>query len=69
VLHGTLPALAGKLKPIVLVNARGALRLDAERAHLTQPFDQLGKVAARRRVSGLPQPRQRALSTADADFK
>jgi hypothetical protein len=69
VLHGTLPALARKLQPIVLMNARGALRLDAERAQLAQSLDQLGKVAARRRISGLAQPRQRALSAADADLE
>lgn len=69
VLHCTLSALARKLKPVVLVNPRGALGLDAESANQAQPFDQLGKVARRSGISGLPQPRQRALSAPGADFK
>jgi hypothetical protein len=51
------------------MNARDTFRLDAERAQLVQSLDQFGKVAARRRIYGLPQPRQRALSAADADLK
>jgi hypothetical protein len=44
VLHRTLAALAGEFKPIVLVNSRGALGLDAERANQAQSFDQLWKL-------------------------
>ena len=69
VLHGTLGAFAGELKPIVLVNPRGALGLDAASANQTQSFDQLWKIAWRGRISGLPQPRQRALSAPDADLE
>jgi DNA methylase len=69
VLHGTLGAFAGELKPIVLVNPHGALGLDAARANQTQAFDQLWKIACRGRISGLPQPRQRALSAPDADLE
>ena len=35
-LHGTLAALASELKPVVLVNTRGALGLDAEVANEAQ---------------------------------
>ena len=44
VLHRTLAALAGEFKPMVLVNPRGALGLDAERSNQAQSFDQLGKL-------------------------
>jgi hypothetical protein len=46
-LHGTLAALAGDFKPMILVNPRGALGLDAERANQGQSFDQLWKIARR----------------------
>ena len=54
VLHRSLAALASEFKPIVLVNPRGALGLDAERANQDQSFDQLWKIARRSCISGLP---------------
>jgi hypothetical protein len=69
VLHGTLPALAGEFEPMILVDTRGALGLDAGCANQGQSFDQLWKIARRSCISGLPQPRQRALSASDADLK
>ena len=69
VLHGTLAALASELKPVVLVNPRGALGLDAEGANQAQSFDQLWEIASRSCISGLPQPRQRALSAPDTDLE
>jgi len=68
-LDRTLGALAREPQPVVLVHARGALGLDAERAHLAQALDQLGKIAAGRRIGGLPQPRQRALAATDTDLE
>ena len=52
-----------------LVNPRGALGLDAEGANQAQSFAQLGKIARRSGLSGLPQPRQHALSAPGADLK
>jgi hypothetical protein len=54
VLHRTLAALTGEFKPMVLVNPRGALGVDAERANQAQSLDQLWKIARRRCISGLP---------------
>jgi hypothetical protein len=54
VLHRSLAALAGEFKPVVLVNTRGALGLDAGRANQAQSFDQLWKIARRSCISGLP---------------
>lgn len=62
-------ALASELKPVVLVNPRGALGLDAEGANEAQSFDQLWEVARRSCISGLPQPRQCALPSPDADIE
>jgi len=39
---------------MVLVNSRGALGLDAERANQAQSFDQLWKIARRSCISSLP---------------
>ena len=50
VLHSTLAALAGELKPIVLVDSRGTFRLDTECANSIQSFDQFRKVAVGRRI-------------------
>ena len=58
VLHGALSTLAGEFEPIVLVNARGALRLDAQGPNQVQSLDQLGEITARCRVGGLPVARQ-----------
>src|SRR6266446_8590746 len=69
VLHRTLAALTGEFKPMVLVNPRGALGLDAESSNQAQSFDQLWKIARRSCISSLPKPRQRALSAPDADLK
>jgi hypothetical protein len=69
VLHCTLAALASELQPVVLVNPRGALGLNAEGANQAQPFDQPWEIASRCRKSGLPYPSQRALSATSADLK
>jgi hypothetical protein len=39
---------------MVLVNPRGALGLDAERANQAQSLDQLWKIAHRSCISGVP---------------
>jgi hypothetical protein len=52
--HCTLAALAGEFKPMILVNPRGALGLDAERSNQAQSFDQLRKIARRCCISSLP---------------
>ena len=39
VLRGTLATLASELKPVVLMNPRGPLGLDAEGANQAQSFD------------------------------
>ena len=52
--HHSLAVVAGEFKPMVLVNPRGALGLDAERANQAQSFDQLWKIARRSSISGLP---------------
>lgn len=69
VLYRTLAALASELKPIVLVNSRNALGLDAEGADQRQSLDQLWEIASRDCISGLPQPRDRTLSTSDSDLE
>ena len=53
VMHRTLAALAREFKPMVLVNPRGTLGLDAERSNHAQSFDQLWKIARRSCISGL----------------
>jgi hypothetical protein len=49
-----MASLAGEFKPIVLVNPRGTLGLDAERSNQAQSFDQLWKFARRSCISSLP---------------
>jgi hypothetical protein len=68
-LDGTLGALTGQFEPIVLVNPRGSLGLNAKGANQGQALDQFREVPGRRRIGGLPQPRQGALSAADANLE
>ena len=67
--HGPLGTLAGEFEPIVLVNPSSTLRFDDDGPNQVQEFDQLEKIAARGRIGGLPQPRQRAVPPSDANFE
>ena len=54
VLNGRLATFAGELQPMILMDARGALRSNADRGDNPQPLDELRKIPRPRRVCGLP---------------